>query len=107
MVHDETGGIVWYLRGGVPMFGPDRTESHPMFEVRAYAVHDDKSPLVPFRLERREPGPHDVQIEILYAGICHSDLHQAHDDWGGSLYPMVPGHEIVGRVVKVGAKSRN
>jgi len=74
-----------------------------MINVRGYAVHDPKSPLVPYSFTRREPGPRDVQIEILYAGICHSDLHQAHDDWGGSLYPMVPGHEIVGRVVKVGA----
>jgi uncharacterized zinc-type alcohol dehydrogenase-like protein len=73
-----------------------------MFKVRGYAAHDAHSPLVPFDFERRDPGPHDVQIEILYAGICHSDLHQAHNDWGNSLYPMVPGHEIVGRVVKVG-----
>jgi uncharacterized zinc-type alcohol dehydrogenase-like protein len=75
-----------------------------MTTTRGYAAHDPKSPLVPFTFERREPGPHDVQIEILYSGICHSDLHQARDDWGGSLYPMVPGHEIVGRVVKVGAQ---
>ncbi|MEI9996957.1 MAG: NAD(P)-dependent alcohol dehydrogenase [Rhizomicrobium sp.] len=73
-----------------------------MTQVRGYAAHDPHSPLVPFSFQRREPGPHDVQIEILYAGICHSDLHQARDDWGGSLYPMVPGHEIVGRVVAVG-----
>ncbi len=75
-----------------------------MIEVRGYAAHDDHSPLVPFTFQRREPGPHDVQIEILYAGICHSDVHQAHNDWSNSLYPMVPGHEIVGRVVKVGAE---
>jgi uncharacterized zinc-type alcohol dehydrogenase-like protein len=74
-----------------------------MTQVRAYAAHDSKSDLVPFTLERREPGPHDIQIEILYAGICHSDLHQARGDWGNSKYPMVPGHEIVGRVTKVGA----
>ncbi|MEJ1970585.1 MAG: NAD(P)-dependent alcohol dehydrogenase [Rhizomicrobium sp.] len=73
-----------------------------MLQVRGYAAHDPHSPLVPFNFKRREPGPHDVQIEILYAGICHSDLHQARDDWGGSLYPMVPGHEIVGRVAAVG-----
>ena len=75
-----------------------------MIPVRGYAVHGDHSPLVPFSFERREPGPHDIQIEILYAGICHSDLHQAHNDWSNSVYPMVPGHEIVGRVVKVGAE---
>ena len=74
-----------------------------MIQVRGYAAHDAHSPLVPFSFERREPGPHDVQIEILYAGICHSDVHQAHNDWSNSRYPMVPGHEIVGRVVKVGA----
>jgi uncharacterized zinc-type alcohol dehydrogenase-like protein len=74
-----------------------------MIKVKGYAVHDATSPLVPFSFERREPGPHDVQIRILYAGICHSDLHQAHNDWGNSLYPMVPGHEIVGEVVKIGA----
>ena len=73
-----------------------------MTQVRAYAAHDAKSPLVPYQVTRREPGPHDVQIEILYAGICHSDLHQARNDWGRSLYPMVPGHEIIGRVIKVG-----
>jgi uncharacterized zinc-type alcohol dehydrogenase-like protein len=74
-----------------------------MFRVRGYAAHDAQSPLVPFSFDRRDPGPHDVQIEILYSGICHSDLHQARNHWSNSLYPMVPGHEIVGRVVKVGA----
>ena len=73
-----------------------------MFQVRAFGVRDASSPVVPFAIERREPGPFDVQIDILYSGICHSDLHQAHNDWGNSMYPMVPGHEIVGRVVKVG-----
>ncbi len=74
-----------------------------MIKAHGYAVHDAHSPLVPFEFERREPGAHDVQIEILYCGICHSDLHQIHNDWSNSIYPMVPGHEIVGRVVKVGA----
>jgi uncharacterized zinc-type alcohol dehydrogenase-like protein len=74
-----------------------------MIEVRGYAAHNDHSPLVPFTFHRRAPGSQDVQIEILYAGICHSDVHQVHNDWSNSLYPMVPGHEIVGRVVKVGA----
>lgn len=73
-----------------------------MIQVRGYAAHDAQSPLAPFSFERRDPGPHDVQIEILYSGICHSDLHQARNDWRNSLYPMVPGHEIVGRVVAVG-----
>ena len=73
-----------------------------MIEAKGYAAHDATSPLVPFRFERRAPGPHDVQIEILYSGICHSDLHQIHNDWSNSVYPMVPGHEIIGRVVRVG-----
>jgi uncharacterized zinc-type alcohol dehydrogenase-like protein len=73
-----------------------------MIKVRGYAARDAQSPLTPFSFERRDPGPHDVQINILFCGICHSDLHQARNDWSNSLYPMVPGHEIVGRVVKVG-----
>lgn len=77
-----------------------------MLKVRGFAAHDAHSPLVPFTFERREPGPHDIQIEILYCGICHSDLHQARDDWKNSLYPMVPGHEIIGRVVRVGSEVR-
>jgi uncharacterized zinc-type alcohol dehydrogenase-like protein len=75
-----------------------------MIKVRGYAARNSESPLVPFEFERRNPGPRDVRIEILYAGICHSDLHQARGDWGNSIYPMVPGHEIVGRVVEVGAE---
>jgi len=60
--------------------------------------------LGPFSFERREVGPHDVLIEITHCGVCHSDIHQARDEWGGSTFPMVPGHEIVGKVAKVGAK---
>src|SRR5438477_5168090 len=67
-----------------------------------YAAYDKKSPLAPFRFERREPGPNDVVVEIAYCGICHSDIHQVRDEWSGSIYPMVPGHEIVGRVTKIG-----
>ncbi len=77
-----------------------------MFQAKGYAALDAKSALVPFAFERRDPGAQDVQIEILYCGICHSDLHQARNDWRNSLYPMVPGHEIVGRVVAVGAEVR-
>jgi len=77
-----------------------------MIEVRGYSAPNAHSPLAPFKFERREPGPRDVQIEILYCGICHSDLHQTRNDWSNSLYPMVPGHEIVGRVVRVGAEVR-
>ena len=71
-------------------------------QTRAYAAQSDKSSIAPFSIERRDPGPHDVQIDILYCGVCHSDLHQARGDWGNSLYPMVPGHEILGRVTAVG-----
>lgn len=75
-----------------------------MTTVRGYAAHTPTSPLVPFTFERREPGDDDVEIQILFSGICHSDLHQTRDDWGGALFPMVPGHEIVGRVTRVGSK---
>ncbi len=73
-----------------------------MTTARAYATQGAKTPLTPFTLERREPRAQDVVIDILYCGVCHSDIHQARDEWGGSIFPMVPGHEIVGRVSKVG-----
>ena len=73
-----------------------------MHKTPAYAALDAKSPLVPFSIQRREPGPSEVLIDILYCGVCHSDIHQARDEWGGSIFPMVPGHEIVGRVAQVG-----
>jgi alcohol dehydrogenase (NADP+) len=79
------------------------SETSAMLKVKAYATTAADAPLAPFSFERRDPGPHDVQIDILFCGVCHSDLHQARNDWSSSLYPMVPGHEIVGRVVKVGA----
>jgi uncharacterized zinc-type alcohol dehydrogenase-like protein len=72
----------------------------------AYAAASAKSSLAPFTIERREPGPRDVLIDILYCGICHSDIHQARDEWGGSIFPMVPGHEIVGRIARVGRNVR-
>jgi uncharacterized zinc-type alcohol dehydrogenase-like protein len=71
--------------------------------VKAYAAKTPKALLSPFSIERREPGPKDVVIDILYAGICHSDIHQVRDEWGPGVFPMVPGHEIVGKVEKVGA----
>ncbi len=73
-----------------------------MFATKGYATHAADEPLKPFSFERRDPTPRDVQIEILFCGICHSDLHIARNEWGGTIYPCVPGHEIVGRVVKVG-----
>jgi uncharacterized zinc-type alcohol dehydrogenase-like protein len=75
-----------------------------MITTSGYATHGPKSALEPFSFERREPGAQDVLIEILYCGVCHSDVHQARDEWGGSIFPMVPGHEIVGRVLQVGSK---
>ena len=67
-----------------------------------YAAKTEKAALEPYRFERREPRADDVVIEILYCGVCHSDLHSVNNDWGGSIYPVVPGHEIIGRVVNVG-----
>jgi uncharacterized zinc-type alcohol dehydrogenase-like protein len=67
-----------------------------------YAAQAKSTPLAPFNFERRDVGGNDVQIEILHCGVCHSDIHQVRDEWGGSIYPMVPGHEIVGRVTRVG-----
>ncbi|PYK67083.1 MAG: hydroxyacid dehydrogenase [Verrucomicrobia bacterium] len=70
--------------------------------TKGYATHAAHEPLKPFSFERREPGAMDVQIEILFCGVCHSDLHIARNEWDGTTYPCVPGHEIVGRVTKVG-----
>ena len=71
--------------------------------THAYAAHAPGAPLAPFSLRRRDPGPHDVAIEITHCGVCHSDIHQARDEWGGATFPMVPGHEIIGVVRAVGA----
>ena len=75
------------------------------FTARAYAAQSPSAALVPFTIPRRAPDPHDVQIEILYCGVCHSDLHLVRNEWENAMpavYPCVPGHEIVGRVIKVG-----
>jgi len=74
-----------------------------MSKTLGYAAHNHNTPLVPFSFERREPRPTDVQIEILYCGVCHSDIHQCRDEWGNSTFPMVPGHEIVGKVIAIGS----
>ena len=73
-----------------------------MIPTPAYAAPAAKAPLAPTIIERREPGPHDVLIDIQYCGVCHSDLHQVQDEWGGARFPMVPGHEIVGTVSRIG-----
>lgn len=76
-----------------------------MIQTKGYATHDSSAKFVPFNFERRDVGPNDILIEIAYAGICHSDIHQAKNEWKDSMptnYPLVPGHEIVGKVVQVG-----
>jgi uncharacterized zinc-type alcohol dehydrogenase-like protein len=73
-----------------------------MPSVKAFAAQDPKTPLAPWSLDRRDPKPNDVQIQILYCGVCHSDLHTVRNEWAGTVYPCVPGHEIVGRVTAVG-----
>ena len=70
---------------------------------KGYAALDKQSPLAPFSFTRREPLPTDIAIDVLYCGVCHSDLHMARNEWGNSVYPMVPGHEIVGRVTATGS----
>jgi uncharacterized zinc-type alcohol dehydrogenase-like protein len=75
-----------------------------MIKSKAYAAQSASCPLAIFEIQRREPGPEDVRIEILYCGVCHSDLHTARNEWKNTLYPSVPGHEIVGRIVTVGNK---
>jgi len=72
-------------------------------KTKAWAALSATTPLVPYSLERRELRPDDVQLEVLYSGICHSDIHQARGEWGASNFPMVPGHEVIGRVAQVGA----
>lgn len=72
--------------------------------VQGYAAHSASDALVPFQFERREPREDDVVIKILFCGVCHSDLHTARNDWENTIYPVVPGHEIIGRVVNVGDK---
>lgn len=74
-----------------------------MIPAKGYAAQSAQTDLAPWDFERRELNPHDVQFDIQYCGVCHSDLHQIQDEWGGAIFPMVPGHEIVGKVVSVGS----
>lgn len=74
-----------------------------MIQAKAYAAFSENTPLAPFTLDRRELGAHDVDIDILYCGVCHSDIHQVRSEWGKAIYPLVPGHEIVGRIIAVGS----
>ncbi|WP_049287894.1 alcohol dehydrogenase catalytic domain-containing protein, partial [Pseudomonas aeruginosa] len=71
-------------------------------QIRGYAAQSASTPLTAHRFERRAPRADDLVIDILYCGVCHSDLHQARNEWHNSLYPLVPGHEIIGRVASVG-----
>lgn len=73
-------------------------------KTRAYAAMSAGSPLIPFSFDRRDVGDHDVALKVSYSGICHSDIHQVAEDWGPSMFPMVPGHEIAGIVTSVGRK---
>ena len=81
------------------------TELRGQYKAKAYAADGAKSPLAPTLIPRRDPGENDVQIEILFCGICHTDLHIVRNEWSAvrTVYPCVPGHEIVGRVTKVGS----
>ena len=72
--------------------------------AHGYATHSATDALVPYSFERRDPRPTDVVIDIMYCGICHSDIHSARNEWGGTQYPFVPGHEIAGRVSATGDK---
>ncbi len=82
-----------------------KTEKAPFIPTtRAVAAHSASASLKPFSFECREPGPNDIVIQITHCGICHSDIHQVRDEWGGAAFPMVPGHEIVGRVSHVGRR---
>ena len=83
---------------------PIEKKAVPSTSVQAFGVPDSRSQVASMTIERRQPGPRDVAIDIEYCGICHSDLHLAHNDWGNSQYPLVPGHEIIGRVCAVGAQ---
>ena len=74
-----------------------------MLKTQGYAAHTANTDLVPFSFERREPRANDIQIDILYCGVCHSDIHQARNEWGNARYPMVPGHEIIGKVTAMGS----
>ena len=74
-----------------------------MSSTKAYAAQSATEPLAPWTIDRRTPKPHDIAIQILYCGVCHSDIHTARGEWAGTVYPCVPGHEIVGRVIKTGS----
>jgi uncharacterized zinc-type alcohol dehydrogenase-like protein len=95
------------MANAVDVLTPERpVKQQGRTKTTGYAAHSSTSPLQPFSLERRDPGPQDVQIEILFCGVCHSDLHTVRNEWTNTTYPVVPGHEIIGRVAKAGAQVR-
>src|SRR5688500_409699 len=91
------------LPGSRPSPSPRTTPGASVSQASAYAAQSATTPLGPARIERREPGSGDVRIEIAFCGVCHSDVHTARSEWPGTHYPVVPGHEIVGKVTAVGA----
>jgi alcohol dehydrogenase (NADP+) len=95
------------MRGFNSSISPLHQTSSTMSETKAYAALVGKGPLVPHVITRRAPAANDVTIEILFSGICHTDIHQVSEDWGPAKFPMVPGHEIVGRVVAVGSNVKD
>lgn len=92
-----------YAAGSNKALPSNNLYSRDMSTIKAFAAQSATTPLTPWTIERRDPKPHDVQMEILYCGVCHSDLHFARNEWGISIFPIVPGHEIVGRVTAVGS----
>jgi uncharacterized zinc-type alcohol dehydrogenase-like protein len=98
-------GFIPYRTEAVMSTTQFSSELRSQYKAKAYAAASAKSPLTPTTIPRRDPGEHDIEIEILFCGICHSDLHQVRNEWSGmpTVYPCVPGHEIVGRVTKVGS----
>ena len=74
-----------------------------MIATKGYAAQSPESSLAPWNFERRAIGPHDIQIGILYCGVCHTDIHLTRNEWGPGIFPMVPGHEIVGKIVAIGS----
>jgi len=81
------------------------TDKH-MQSAKAFAAQNQTSPLGPHSIQRRDPGARDVEVKILYCGVCHTDLHFVRNEWGGTIYPCVPGHEIVGRITRTGAAAK-
>jgi alcohol dehydrogenase (NADP+) len=103
-------GVAWGERAGLPSFTGDEISAFAILalmittKARSYAAASATARLAPLAINRREPTATDVEMEILYCGVCHSDLHTARNEWHNTVYPCVPGHEIVGRVTRVGSQ---